>query len=308
MISFFAYAPYQQFDPNNVEPTDDDQCIFGMSRNVDLGDAWISYRLAPKPWGTNLTVEGEYQPKQIDLLYGVKRTGTDPDYTYAPWVDQKKADHLLGGTDTNVKFQFEHALACIGDVIRLKMSDELNTLIDGYSTITINKMTIDYKNFTYKAKLMLNPTIGTNSVEPNWKEIISGELTTDRQFVTENYPQSYSSTALSTLALSTSYQEISKDQGLFYIPMKIGGTEDATITISLDYTITITAVGTELTGTTSSTFKLRDATTTPGEAVDPAFAGKKLGIDLVLTDKLDLLHLVYTLGGTAYEPSYSRVK
>ena len=41
-ISFFAYAPWQYFEPNHTTlPTDLDQCIFAISRNVDKGDAWV---------------------------------------------------------------------------------------------------------------------------------------------------------------------------------------------------------------------------------------------------------------------------
>jgi hypothetical protein len=36
------------------------------------------------------------------------------------------------------------------------------------------------------------------------------------------------------------------------------------------------------------------------------FAGKKLGIALVLGKDFKLMHEVWTLGGTATEPSYSR--
>ena len=169
---------------------------------------------------------------------------------------------------------------------------------------------MSYVNFTNKARLVLNPSFTAVGVEPNWKEIISGELTTDRSLEATNYPQTNSANALTTITFnyaSTSEEPktISEEQGLLYIPMQIAGTEDATVTATLDYTIIITATGHELPGTVSSTFKLKEAA--GGKAMTTEFAGKKLGIALTLTDKLDLLHQVYTLGGTATEPSYSRI-
>lgn len=307
-ISFFAYAPYQAVEPNHPEAvTDKDQCIFGMSRNVDKGDAWVSYRIAEHPWGTDLLAT-ELEPKQIDLLYGIKYTkvGTDP-ATYEAWLDQSHQDYKV---DEKLKFTFEHALACVGDKVTLKLSDGLKALLNNYSTIRIDKLTMSYVNFTNKARLVLNPSFTTDGVEPNWKEIISGELTTDRSLEATNYPQTNSADALSSITFdyaSTAEEPktISEKQGLLYIPMQIRGTEDATVTATLDYTIIITATGQELPGTVSSTFKLKEAA--GGKAMTTEFAGKKLGIALTLTDKLDLLHQVYTLGGTATEPSYSRL-
>ena len=308
-ISFFAYAPYQQIEPNHPEAvTDMDQCIIGMSRNVDKGDAWINYRMAEHPWGTDLTA-ATLEPKQVDLLYGVKytaATGTDPE-KFETWINQKHTDFKV---DDKMKFTFEHAMACVGDLVTLKLSDGLKALLNNYSTIKINKLTMEYKNFTNKARLVLNPQFSTTGVEPNWKEIISGELTTDRKLETEKYPQTNSADALSTITFnygdtSEEPKKLSEEQGLLYIPMQIAGTEDAIVTITLDYTITITATGQEIPGTVSSSFKLKEAAS--GKAMTTEMAGKKLGIALTLTDKLDLLHQVYTLGGTAFEPSYSRL-
>ena len=308
-ISFFAYAPYQQIEPNHPEAvTDMDQCIIGMSRNVDKGDAWVNYRIAEHPWGVDPTAS-DLDPKQVDLLYGIKYTapeGTNP-AKYEAWTDQTHADYNV--TD-KLKFTFKHALACVGDKITLKLSDELKALLNNYATIKINKVTMEYKNFTNKARLMLNPLLSATSAEPNWKEIISGELTTDRKLEINNYPQTNSGTALTAITFDYANTAedpviISQKQGYLYIPMQIAGTEDATVTATIDYTITINANGDAFNGQASSTFKIKKESS--NKAMTTEFAGKKLGIDLVLTDKLDLMHLVYTLGGTATEPSYSRL-
>ena len=312
-ISFFAYAPYQYFEPNHTTlPTDLDQCIFAISRNVDKGDAWVSYRMAEHPWGTDLTVD-PLVPKQVDLMYGVKKDGT----TYSTWIDQTKENfNLTPSPAQKVKFTFEHALACIGDKVTLRLSDELKALVTGYSDITINKLTIEYKNFTYKARLVLNPQTLTPSVEPNWKEIISGELTCDRKYESEKYPMTNSATKLSDItpaeilaATATAPIEISKGQGLFYIPMQIAGTDDAVVSISIDYTVSIKALpdidpNKLKNGTATNSFKLKEQAT--NKAMTTEFAGKKLGIALVLGKDFKLMHDVWTLGGTATEPSYSR--
>ncbi len=299
-ISFFAYAPYQYFEPNHTTlPTDLDQCIFAISRNVDKGDAWISYRMAEHPWGTDLTAD-PLVPKQVDLMYGVKKDGT----TYTTWIDQTKANFNLSPVQ-KVKFTFEHALACIGDKVTLRLSDELNALITGYSDITINKLTIEYKNFTYKARLVLNPQTLTPSVEPNWKEIISGELVCDRKYTSEKYPMTNSATTLASITPATTPITVSEGQGLFYIPLQIAGTPDAEVVISIDYTVTITATSTTFTGTATNSFKLKEQAT--NKAMTPEFAGKKLGIALTLGKDFDLMHEVWLLGGTATEPSYSRI-
>lgn len=312
-ISFFAYAPYQQIDPNHpVDPADKEQCIIGMSRNVDKGDAWVNYRMAENPWGANIEAD-PLVPNQVDLLYGVKREGTSAPYTYSTWTDQKKTDYKV---NEKIKFQFEHALACVGDKVTLCLSDELKALITGYSELTINKLTINYNNFTYKAKLSLNPTIGAGTVEPNWKEIISGELTCDRELVAIYYPKTSSTlptlasiTPAELLATSkadpTTWLTLSEGQGLFYIPMQVAGTPDAVVSITIDYTIKIIATGVTFDGTATNSFKLKEQAT--NTAMTPAFAGNKLGIALTLGKDFDLLHEVWVLGGTAYEPSYSRI-
>jgi hypothetical protein len=309
-ISFFAYAPYQVIEPNHpTDPADLNQCIFGMSRNVDKGDPWINYRMAKNPWGTDETVS-PLEPKQIDLLYGVKYDAATS--TYSTWTDQSKEKFNLGSTPDKIVFNFQHALACVADKVTLHLSDELKALITGYSDITINKLTIEYKNMTYKARLVLNPDeVGTN-VEPNWKEIISGELVCDRKYTSEKYPMTNSTTTLASItpaevlaATATTPITVSEGQGLFYIPLQIAGTPDAEVVISIDYTVTIKATSTTFTGTATNSFKLKEQAI--NKAMTPEFAGKKLGIALTLGKDFDLMHEVWVLGGTAYEPSYSRI-
>ena len=73
----------------------------------------------------------------------------------------------------------KHALASIGNEITIRTSGELNGLIKNYSEIIVEGIKIEYKNLTTKARLVLNSADGS----ANWKEIISGELTTTRTYL-----------------------------------------------------------------------------------------------------------------------------
>ena len=283
-LSFFAYAPYE------ADPQNDGRCIFAVSKNFAYGDPWINYRLAEDPWSaTN---------PQVDLCFGMKEDGG----TYTPWTDQTKDDFNLGPDFTSsdkLKFTFLHALCCIGDEIYIKMDDDLFTTIDGYATVTIDKITVTYKNLTTKARLVLNSVDGT----PNWKEIISGELTCTRSFVLDN---TNTNGFLPFTFDGTNYNQddnlVSDQFGLLFIPLQIAGTEAATAEVSAEYTVVNNASET-YTGTATGTFKLLENAGTP-YVLEP---GQKNAIRINLTKDFDLAHLVYPLGTEpATEPSYIR--
>ena len=257
-ISFFAYAPYE------ATPKEDGRCIFGMSDKYDKGDPWVNYRLSEDPWG-------DVNP-QVDLMYGVMARKVGYDELF---MNQSKP-----AFNDKMKFLFLHALECIGDLVTIQQSDSLYNYINGYADVIITDVRIVYKNLTTKARLVLNSPSG-----PNWKEIISGELTTER---TLSIPSIYR-------AISNKPDTISVGKGLFYIPMQIAGMEAPCAEVSVDYTISNNN-GTTYNGTTSATFKL-----------DMSMEGYKQGIALILGRDLDLLHLTYPITNEeATEPSYSR--
>ena len=288
-VSFFAYAPYE---PN---PLDDGRCIIDASDNSDLGDPWVNYRLSRDPWGTGTT----YEP-QVDLMYGFNNTtSTDP----KPWIDQTKNKNgtIQYGTDAKLPFTFNHALGCFAHEVKLQLSDELKTLLTGYSTITINSFNITYNNLTSKARLVLNPNISGGKAYANWKEIVSGELTATRTTGNISTYPTVGETALSTydFLTSTSSLTISTDRGLFYIPMIIAGQPAPTATVTINYTITVTSGGATFTGDATATIDLSTYHAN-------TYEGKRTALALTLGKDLDLLHQVYLLGGTATEPSYVR--
>ena len=252
-ITFFAYAPYEG-NP------DGSKCIATFSEKYDLGDPWLVYKLAQDPWSaTN---------PQVDLLYGVNADNNEP------WYDQKKPDNA-----DKIKFTFKHALSCIGDLISIKMGNDLSDRIAGYATITINKVIINYTNLTSKARLVLN-----SQETPDWKQIVSGDVTTSRTL-----------TINTAVALTTTSTDISTGQGLFYIPLQVDiAPQRADITVEY----TVNAGGDSYAGIATGTINL-------STAVDQI--GKKQAIALTLKKDLDLAHLVYDITGDyATEPSYVR--
>ena len=261
-VSFFAYAPFVENPQTNTEG------IIDMSKLSDLGDPWVNYRIAADPWSTT--------NPQVDLLYGQQELTVGGNTTYTPWLDQQKPTDPANG---RMKFTFRHALACIGDKITIKCTDALADLIAGYGTITISQVKIDYKNLTTKGRLILK-----SEDEANWKEIISGEITTTRTY-TKDVDITFPSVTTAT---------ISEDEGLFYIPLRVAGMDRATAEVTITYTVKNNA-NSEYTGTSSTTFEL-----------DMNMEGKKQGIALQITKDLDLQHLVYVIDDGATEPSYSR--
>lgn len=267
-ISFFAYAPYV------ANPQDSGKGgIIDMSKRYDLGDPWINFRLPEDPWG-----ETDGKANQIDLMYGVKTGGLFE----TGWDDELFLDQVKPAeVKTTMRFVFRHALACVGDKITVQLTPEMAAYIDGYATVSIKEVTIVYKNLTTKGRLVLNSPSG-----PNWKEIISGELTTERTF---------KKTLTTPLQLTGAAQELSVGEGLFYIPMQVRGTEAPYAEVTIKYVVK-NAANSEYEGETTTNFPL-----------SLTLEGQKQGIALQITKDLDLLHLVYALGTQqATEPSYSR--
>lgn len=162
--TFFAYAPYVDHTKIDFEKPEKSHCIAGFSDPNDEGDPWLIYVLAPDPWDLNTG--------QCDLLFG---TNSDPDIDKNPnmlWDNQTKAD-----ITSSMNFTFRHALGIVGDQIKIKIDqDVLDHLHDANAKLYIDHIDMKYKNLTRKAKLILNSKLGT----PNWKPIVSGEVTTER--------------------------------------------------------------------------------------------------------------------------------
>lgn len=267
-VSFFAYAPYEE------NPADDGRCIIDMSNWDDKGDPWLNYRLSQDPFDET----GLGHP-QVDLLYAVNEgtatTATDD----TPWLDQQKPD-----VNSKVKFTFKHALACVGDKITIQLSEALKTKLNNYAELKINSVTINYKNLTNKARLVLKC-----SNVPDWREIISGELTVNRTLTIANPADCDPLT-------STSPTVISEGKGLFYIPLQVAGTDAPVAEVTLNYTVKILATNVELNGEATGTFPLSLDT----------MEGKKQPIALNLGENIDMQQLLYQLDNQeANQPSHA---
>lgn len=264
-VSFFAYAPYEA-NPREGSETG----IIDMSQKYELGDPWLNFRLPDKPWGDGAN--------QVDLMYGVKTGGLmDTGWDDELFIDQVKPS----GVKSSMRFVFRHALACIGDQITVQLTSDMATYISGYATVYLDKLTIEYKNLTTKARLVLNSPSG-----PNWKEIISGELTTTR---------TYTKQPDTRLELTDTPQELSAHEGLFYIPLQVRGTDAPVAEVTIDYTVRNNA-GTEYKGQATTTIPL-----------SLTFEGQKQAIALQITKDLNLLHLVMPISDdNATQPSFSR--
>ena len=169
-------------------------------------------------------------------------------------------------------------------MVTLKPAQALLTKLGTYGEVMLDSIVIDYTNLTSKARLILNST----ATAPNWKAIVSGDMAANRTVVLKPEP--------TPVSLTAEGKEFT-DKGLFYIPLQVLK-ELAEAQITVWYRIKDNE-GYEYKGSVSKSFPL-DMT---NDAV-----GKKQGINLTLTEDLDLLHQTYIIDGSdALEPSYSRV-
>jgi len=259
MVSFFAYGPYEA-DPSG------DKCIASFQPVNEQGDPWLVYKLA------------QNIDDQVDLLYGVKGTS---ETEKKPWLDLRKLD--METVQTPIKFKFFHALSCIGDVVTIQ-ADDLIAKLGAYGSVLIDSIVIDYANLTSKARLNLNSTAPV----PNWKAIVSGDMTATRTVVLKPVE--------TPVVLSADGQTFT-EKGLFYIPLQVAK-ELAEAQVTVWYRIKDNE-GYMYKGSVSKSFPL-DMTN--------AAVGNKQGITLTLTEDLDLLHQTYVIDGSnAQDPSYSRV-
>lgn len=253
-VSFFAYAPYEA-SPGEGSVSG----IIGMSRQVDLGDPWINFRLPAFE-------------DQVDLLYGQRQTAVSDGYVYTPWLDQQKMNWGEGP----MKFVFMHALACVGETITIKMADALYEAMHGEVDITIDSVNVTYRNLTTKARLVLR-----SAGDPNWKEIISGELTTSRAYHSGALSgKTFSKSAATNPAAMT----LTSGGGLFYIPLQVAGTPSPAMDIDVYYTVTHSVTSGTATfhdvASTALPFNLQNAGTRQGLALTLG-AGFNLQADVV---------------------------
>lgn len=199
-VSFFAYAPYSD---GSLE------CIPSFIFDHEVADPWIFYRLAADV------------SDQVDLLYA------------DPLLDQTR--HAIGDPLT---FTFKHALACVGDTVRISCSDAFKDalraqILDNGGTcsevkVTLNKVVIEY-TLTAKARLVL-----WNRGSANWNVVQSEEVLTTRTVdlpVNNHLLWKYASGDMEPEY--TPWTDM--DHGVFCIPKEVSGYEQmAKMTVEYD--------------------------------------------------------------------------
>lgn len=190
-LSFFAYAPYSDMAEDNPAG----YCIPTISDQSEPGNPWIVYRIH------------EDVSQQVDLLY-------------APTVVDRTLDQAKPDVAARIGFQFRHALACVGEKVRVSCSANLKAALAGEATSQGGKIQVILQNvrirfhLTERARLTLWST-GT----PRWRLLLNGEPTTDR-LVT--YGEDLGWLLYSTLAAEGgSAWESAGGEGVFYIPVDV---------------------------------------------------------------------------------------
>lgn len=203
-VSFMAYAPYSDNNENNPETNPAGYCIPSFSVQGELGNPWLTYRLH-----SNVN-------HQVDLLYA-RHTNETPilDLT-KPAINEK------------VHFNFDHALACVGDKVTIICStglqNQTNSRVVGSATnakVEVTGFTIEY-TLTSKARLVL-----WNHGEANWQTIWSEEPICTRTITfvdPEDNNDDVTIYAKSTTIPETfTLQGTWENKGVFYIPKELTG-------------------------------------------------------------------------------------
>jgi len=215
-VSFMAYAPYS--DNNGISPDTNPAgyCIPSFSLQGEKSNPWLTYRL----------IEQAHINKQVDLLYA-KHSNT------YPILDLTKP------TDPNSKvtFQFEHALACVGDKVSINCSDDMKAkLAERVSAGTnirmdITKLEIVY-TLTSKARLVL-----WNQGEANWQTILSETPTCTRTVTLVDDGHPVVAYNVNETGITTETEKCEWDgSGVFYIPIELSGFPQ-TAQVNLTYCI-----------------------------------------------------------------------
>jgi hypothetical protein len=210
-VSFLGYAPHRS------QP---DLCIYKFSKQHELGNPWLEYRLHP-----NID-------DQVDLLYA------------EPILDQKKP-----AKDELLEFRFHHALACVGDQITIDCCESyiesiLAKAFNVIAKIELVNVIIDY-TLTEEGRL----TLWNNRIEPNWQLITDGSPVAFRhlELVSEPYLlfQYDKLTDKETINVWTD-----RGHGVYYIPRQFQQhVQTITVTVTFDVTMDFTTTTYEYTKT-----------------------------------------------------------
>lgn len=244
-VSFFAYAPYSDCSTGAAG-----FCIPSFSHQGDIGNPWLTYRLH-----TDVS-------NQVDLLCA------------KPLLDQTK---LASGE--KLLFEFNHALACVGNQVNIDCSAALKSQIRGRvngttikaAKVEVTALSIDY-TLTAKARLVL-----WTQDKMNWQTIWSEDPVCTRTVTFFKSDDSsddqtiYSHDGTTGATPTTTESPIKKeDQGVYYIPAEFKGYPQTAV-VSLTYRIGTSSSGDSwtydntITGTASITLSSEPNAYQPGK-------------------------------------------
>lgn len=243
MVSFFAYAPFSDGDPDNSA---EGYCIPSFSHAKDFTDPWILYRLHPNP------------PKQVDLLYAV------------PILDQKKPE-----TTYKLPFTFKHALSCAGDKVSVSLSDAVKTRLEEMVTgpdaeysdvqLLLTGVTLEC-TLLEKARLTL-----WNRGQANWSFIAS-----ETDLVQRSVPVFEGEELLYTVSTGAERSWQEKGCGIYYIPLETSTPQ--TVSMHVSYIVRTVSLG----GSTFDFVHSGDVVLTLNSYPNAFSEGKKLDIHVTL--------------------------
>jgi len=226
-VSFMAYAPY-----SDTHTGASGYCIPSFSLQGEIGNPWLTYRIHNDV------------SQQVDLLYA-KHSNVHPILDLTKPTDP----------DSKVTFQFEHALACVGDRVTITCSDGMKKLIkekvDTESSITEGLLTL--KSVSVKYTLIeRGRLIMWNGGEANWQSIASGNrMTTRTVTLTPSAPYELPYELYrynGSVETYAPWQDA--NHGVFYIPLiPDNSSEIQTAEITVSYDLTYGATTQTLTGT-----------------------------------------------------------
>ncbi len=200
-VSFMAYAPYSDMSTGNAG-----YCIPSMSYQHEVGNPWITYCLHTNP------------ANQVDLLYAT------------PLLNRTKQS-----TAGSLSFEFQHALACVGNEVTVTASNEMKTYLNGLRVGGVNRVELVLKTFsitytlTEKGRLVLWSSNG----KPHWETINSESGLVTR---TINYTVPADKVLYSYNGTATATDYTDADHGVFYIPIHMANhyqTAVATLTYEI---------------------------------------------------------------------------
>ena len=216
-VSFMAYAPWSDTDGTSPDTNPAGYCIPSFSLQGEIGNPWLTYRL----------IEQAHIAHQVDLLYA-KHSNVHP------ILDLKKPEN----PNSKVRFQFEHALACVGDKVTINCSNDMKAKLSERVSGGINNIKVDVTKLeivytlTSKARLVL-----WNQGEANWQTIYSEQPTCTRTVTLVDAKNPVVAYSVNDTGITP---ETEKDEwngsGVFYIPIELAAYPQ-TAQVNLTYCI-----------------------------------------------------------------------